>query len=457
MAVPLLDIGLTSLSQNLAVPDELLKKGNEYMQKIFLLLQKYSSSKVDRCRLLGGVGKKTSLSVKFDYDCVIYVNDLDPPFDHLLDDWHDIFLLHLPELKGEMKMTNYSIQFKVDEFDFDILPAPNYKGVDHDLMSQANIIWKKISQETTGRKRAKISRLYSGGLSELALQFIQTQSSFIHNLCRLAKFWNCTILFEQYVSGRSSILECLAVKAGQEEEQAATNDKLSLLRAFRRFLISLTKNQQIAVMFFQYYDQNRVPMPERPYVIDPSNPYNNLLADVADDFLPTLTKYAAETLKRLDNCEKNFPIECAKLFDPQPNLGALFKPHIDINSVEFMIGTCSNNKGCSPTLIVRRDKFDSVLLEQMKQFISCALTSINDMYIAEDEESIRKKVIEATTKFVDRSFYGKDNTWVSATKRHEDCDITFILPLKTKNNYAVMISLDSYSLASPSLANHYLQ
>jgi hypothetical protein len=105
---------LIALSHNLKISDELLEKGNKLMQKIFLLLQKHSTYGVDRCRLVGGVGKKTSLSVKFDYDCVIYVN---PPFEQLLDEWDDIFTCHLTELKGEIKHTPYSVQFEIEGFE----------------------------------------------------------------------------------------------------------------------------------------------------------------------------------------------------------------------------------------------------------------------------------------------------------------------------------------------------
>jgi hypothetical protein len=76
------------------------------------------------------------------------------------------------------------------------LPAPNYTGFNHDIMSQANIIWERISRQETVEKQKKISCLYSSGLSELALQFMEKQSEFIHDWCRLAKFWNCTILFD---------------------------------------------------------------------------------------------------------------------------------------------------------------------------------------------------------------------------------------------------------------------
>jgi hypothetical protein len=190
--------------------------------------------------------------------------------------------------------------------------------------------------------------LYSSGLSELALEFTTKQSAFIHDLCRLAKFWNRTILFDQYLSGRSSIIEYLAIKAGQEEEQASINDKLSTLRAFRRFLEYFTRDRPIGIVFYDFYDKTRVSIDKKPYLIDPSNPYNNLLAYIPSHFLPTLAMCSRETLNRLDQCEKNFDTECEKLFDPQPNLQKLFKPHINVNSITSMISSSSNCKEQSP-------------------------------------------------------------------------------------------------------------
>ncbi|CAF1285162.1 unnamed protein product [Rotaria sordida] len=107
------------------------------MQKVFLTLQERSRYKLSRCRLVGGVGKKISISLKYDYDCVIYVNEVDPPFEKLLDEWDDILKLYLNHLVDETKITQYSIQFKIGELDFDILPAPNYAGLTNDIMVQA--------------------------------------------------------------------------------------------------------------------------------------------------------------------------------------------------------------------------------------------------------------------------------------------------------------------------------
>jgi len=253
MAARKLHEELTALSHSLKIPDEVLKKGNERMQEIFLLLQKKSRYRLDRCRLTGGVGKKTSIFIKFDFDCTIYVNDVDPPFEKLLDEWDDILILNLSNFNGQTNVTKRSIQFKIEEFEFDILPAPNYAGPNNDIKQQASIIWKRIENQYPLEGK-KISDAYSSGLSELALQFIKKQSAFVHDLCRLAKCWNCTISFEGYVSGRSTIIESLAVNAGQEEEQAAINSDKSrcMLRAFRRFLLCLTRYEQIGVMFTDF-------------------------------------------------------------------------------------------------------------------------------------------------------------------------------------------------------------
>jgi hypothetical protein len=148
---------LTNLSHQLTIPDDVLKTGDEYMQKIFLLLQKYSSYKLDRCRLTGGVGKKTSISLNYDYDCVIYVNDVDPQFKDLLGEWEDILTLKLDHPISELKLTRFSIQFKIGEIEFDVLPAPNYAGPDNDITLQARRIMEIVSKDQCVSKKEKTS------------------------------------------------------------------------------------------------------------------------------------------------------------------------------------------------------------------------------------------------------------------------------------------------------------
>ncbi|CAF2051007.1 unnamed protein product, partial [Rotaria magnacalcarata] len=182
---------------------------------------------------------------------------MDPPFEKILKEWDTIITMGVNQIAGETKVTAYIIQFEVDGFQFDILRASNYPGPNS---------WYK---RTTSHYLGKTPQIRG-----------------------------------EYISGRSSIIEYLAVKAEQEEE-AVINDKLSILRAFGRFLNRLTKYQQIDIIFLNFYDHKLVSNCDKPYIIDPTNPYNNLFGNLPHRFLPTLATCSKETLQRLQKYETN--------------------------------------------------------------------------------------------------------------------------------------------------------
>jgi hypothetical protein len=214
-----------------------------------------------------------------------------------------------------------------------------------------------------------------------------------------------------------------------------------MLRAFRRFLFCLTKYEQIGVIFTDFYEKTMVPVCKKPYLIDPSNPYNNYLIDIPDSFLPTLGKYSQQTLDRLDKCEKNFMVEFPKLFDPQPDLRSLFTDNTNINSITTMISSCQNCTEKLPKLIERRKTFDSATLAMMKERMAYVLKHLTSTFSATSEKNIAEKVMKETQQFLNRSFYKNDYQWQTTTKKHDECDITFILPLNTREQHAIYISM----------------
>ncbi|CAF4023325.1 unnamed protein product [Rotaria magnacalcarata] len=169
--------------------------------------------------------------------------------------------------------------------------------------------------------------------------------------------------------GRSSIIEYLAVKAEQEEE-AAINDKLSILRAFGRFLNRLTKYQQIDIIFLNFYDHKLVSNCDKPYIIDPTNPYNNLFGNLPHRFLPTLATCSKETLQRLQKYETNAVVQFEKLFEPQPDLYSLFRSQMNRNRINTIMSVSQNCNEKSKRLIVRRNTFDSKIFEKIKHLMN---------------------------------------------------------------------------------------
>ena len=115
-------------------------------------------------------------------------------------------------------------------------------------------------------------------LAESSVEFMKRKSKLVHDMARLAKYWNQGTLFKDYISGRSMIFELLGTKAAMEEEQKHDNPSLS--RAFKNFLTMVRNIRHLSITFNDYFDQSQIPselMQQRPYLIDPVNPYNNML------------------------------------------------------------------------------------------------------------------------------------------------------------------------------------
>merc|ERR1719242_2696297 len=86
------------------------------------------------------------------------------------------------------------------------------------------------------------------------------------------------MLFKEKVYGRSTIMELLATKAALEEENNDVSP--SHWNAFKRFLEKVEGIKKVNIVFPDYYEENEIPTEirsQRPLLLDPVNPYNNLL------------------------------------------------------------------------------------------------------------------------------------------------------------------------------------
>ena len=186
------------------------------------------------------------------------------------------------------------------------------------------------------------------------MDFVKAQSPFAHELIRIAKYWNRTLYIKQYVRGRSVLIECVAIWAAiQEHKSKEQPDKAqaaaigrdarrrstykdrkrqSLVSAFRRFLTFFANPDHLVIRFPPFEGGKlvaeefgggggggggvRVVDPrgdlvppkrwlERPLVLEPTPPYNNLAAALVGDteqavvLRATFARMARTTLERL--------------------------------------------------------------------------------------------------------------------------------------------------------------
>ena len=136
-------------------------------------------------------------------------------------------------------------------------------------------------------------------------------------MARLAKYWNSTITYDGCISGRSSIFELLGVDAGKNEERLRGYNP-STREAFKRFLETVAAVDTQRIAYFENYSRSDIPSSvwqQTPLLLDPSNPYNNLMTRFPPEARAVFKARAAESLRRLRNVHSDSDFKM--LFAPQ--------------------------------------------------------------------------------------------------------------------------------------------
>lgn len=304
-----------SISPPLWPSESSLAKCNSVADSIFKMLQRSSLYKADRCKFVGGLGKKTSTAI-IDADLVVFVN-IEEPADiveakkKILSDWSNIIVLQTTGLrtsvaKNDIRITPHSLQFIFDGVDVDLLPAINFSP---DVSVQKDRVMAYIKKS---RDPVKTSSNVSAELTELAVKFLKSKSNFCHNIARLAKYWVQTIPFPDYISGKSSMMEMIGVKAALDEEQRSPQCPNYGI-AFKAFLKMIEGLQagDLLLIFEDFYKHADIPeniRSQKPLLLDPTNPYNNFIStsgsskerqDSTRSFLKVIGERAVEASKIL--------------------------------------------------------------------------------------------------------------------------------------------------------------
>ena len=151
-------------------------------------------------------------------------------------------------------------------------------------------------------------------------------------VARLAKYWNSTIICTESLFGRSYTFELLGIAAGRNEEEFRNKigQKPSVSRAFRQFLkmVEDIGQQQIVFTYSEdFYSRSDTPdevLKQKPLILDPSNPYNNVMSSFhgRNSVQQLFSDCAKETLRRLGNAERqietgNDSLNLKEIFLPQ--------------------------------------------------------------------------------------------------------------------------------------------
>ena len=191
---------MARLADSLKPAPDVERQGNMILNDIIETIQKKTRYTIRRIAKAGSVGKHTAINVKLDYDCVFYievdVGKVEESLRGFLDDIDNILTLSFADLAG--KQTQHTDSFFYKGFYFDFLPCQHL-----DLDPEKRVKCALQAQKET----LKVS------LSEGTVIFMKEQTSFVHQLARLLKFWSHSVLVPGFFNGRSYTMELFAVLA----------------------------------------------------------------------------------------------------------------------------------------------------------------------------------------------------------------------------------------------------
>ncbi|KAG4067990.1 hypothetical protein HA402_010676 [Bradysia odoriphaga] len=443
-------------------------EGKRLAQKVFLMLQKcLKKYSVAEPYFGGSFGKKT-YTINPDLDLVIVVNNVDnPPYEDVLEQFEDILLQNERKLEissGSIKRkSKFSLQFLFNNgMDVDLLPAT-----------------KKTPEQvyTILEQKPDMFYSYSSSLVKKQIDFMTSHdSSFVHIIIRIVKYWFKSLSFgEKHFNGKGIIMELLGIAAAGLEENTFNSGSLSVVRTLRRVLVMVEKIDSIKLAFEQIPETKKwIRIPESKlkiqnshqliprivgtknilssgfFIIEPANPFNNLMGGQDETVIQKLKEYAGVTKERLSllmngqytnlNGVPNQVIVDVinKVFEPQP---VCLKNQFSLEfPVDFIISYSYPYSSEYCDMEVRNEepikrKEVELAVESIKWRLLSVVTVVktNDDVTPTDIKNAIDPMVKSTLDV---------QLTASTMNNHEEHDISLSVPYKSNGKtYAVKFSM----------------
>lgn len=283
--------------------------------------------KIARAKIAGSVGKGTGISYKAnpDLDLIIFVNDVNPPFEPILRICEELLKAELPNEIDEISVRTCSMQFTYkaksgEVLNVDLLVANNHikNGCEFDVYDEQALVAledlrEKLQStfEETGEVDHRKIKLYSSAFAECTVGYIseRVNDPFILKVVRLAKYWNAKIILPDtcgYVRGRSCVMELIAINAQRKRRGRWIDSKKRCpISGFMRFLVKMREFSQLDISLNNstsikiiggIFGENLA----KPIVQDPVNPLNNLAQGFTPEAIQIFEYQARKTLAILE-------------------------------------------------------------------------------------------------------------------------------------------------------------
>merc|ERR1712150_311961 len=165
----------------------------------------------------------------------------------ILENFQDILVKRFASrLKRISTTRNMVMKLQLDDIPIDLVVAENNTNFQGDQVTTQRV--NSIAKFKSKVNAMTVAEL-GCALTESSVEFMKKQTNFVRDVALLGKYWNHGILFNQYVYGRSLIMELLATQAAFQEQQYNSNP--SIANAFKRFLEMICNLQKQNLVFHE--------------------------------------------------------------------------------------------------------------------------------------------------------------------------------------------------------------
>lgn len=317
------DDSMTELGESLAMdPTELEENAKRSVRKILQAIHDHSRCPIDRFCVSGSIGHQADSSLDaMGFDITVFV---DCSVSHGAIETRESEHLECSAQSSEKiygairsmisstscKCDHLGLHFELDGYQFHLGVTPSFG---HKMHLQRKAVWDLIEAKDKSNELTQSDLdKFSLSLHESLTSFMHLGDPVLHGLVRLARLWRMNMLIEQGFGELSCLGAVLVMMRCIEDERAIGMSVTSpsgrgvgqhpfpVKKVFMDFLKCLSNLNTQTISYQRFYEPDLVPerhLSHKPYILDPVNPWRNVLHNMTPNGIESVSNLAINCLK----------------------------------------------------------------------------------------------------------------------------------------------------------------
>ena len=322
------DDSLRSLADTIAISaSDLENVYKPIVREILTTIHEKSGCAIDRYCVSGSLGTQpNNCSDEFGFDITVFIDcsashgkveesEIDPAKKQLhmecaIQSFEKIYtsIRHLAAADQAVECDHRGVHFQHHSSGIFIHLAV-FPTLGHRMHVQRKSVWdliEKLDRSSGGLSQNELDR-FSIGLHESTSSFMHMGDPVFHGLVRLARFWRSQTLNPSGADISTYAVALIMMRCIEDEKARGMSVSVSPTptfpeaKIFNDFLTCVSQIDTLSLTWQRFYEPDLVPerhLATRPLIVDPVNPWRNVVRNMSREQLEAVKMKANECLKK---------------------------------------------------------------------------------------------------------------------------------------------------------------